>query len=64
LTASASTEATFEYLPALVSVCSHVQVVDSPLASLLAPPARFVQLASVKEERISSLSPVFLTTIS
>jgi hypothetical protein len=57
-------EATFEYLPVSVSLCSHVHVVDLPLASLLAPPAMFVQPASVKAKSFSSLAPVFVTTIS
>jgi hypothetical protein len=57
-------EATFEYLPVSVSLCSHVQVVALPLASLRAPPAMFVHFASVKSKSTSSLAPVFVTTIS
>jgi hypothetical protein len=57
-------EATLEYLPVLESVCSHVHLVEAPLASLLAPPRMFEHFASVKSTSINSWSPVFLTTIS
>jgi hypothetical protein len=62
--ALARIDATFEYFPVAMSLCSHVHVVELPLASLLAPPARFVHFASVRRESVSSLLPVLLTTIS